>query len=385
MAFYSRYKLVKLSSIVLSIFIVFILINSVFSIYKNPNDKYLDKQINRPLKNDQRIDYIRQSVLAFISSPVIGTGLDTFRYSSFKNQSQAFSWSWFSMNHYVQMFAETGFLGGIIFLASNTLILKESYPKEESSFLDRGLWFAILLSSIHSAFDYDWQFLSIFLYFFLISGLLTPKDIKRKSFPLVNIPIFIIGISLGLFGIVNLVSSVFYNIGIYKDDQEMIKKSADISIWNPDYSNRLSRKYYQENNYKEALKYGLRSVTIEPLNPDYRESLESIYYNNEEYEKALEEILKTKELNPKDFSNKFDLKMSDIYLGIGKKSLENKDLLKAIKNFKFVNKYWKGKSVNMDSAQRHLFLAIIYLENNQYKSSFEQLYLYLNKLDADNK
>ena len=142
--------------------------SNFFTISKNDN-KYLS-DFYKPLKNELRFDYVRQAIIGFSHSPIFGTGLDTFRYVSKMYQDEPFNWSWYTHNHYLQLFTETGFFGGLLFFVLIMTLLISVFRKvnHQSSIINHqfhGLLIAVLASTINSLVDYNWQFLSIFLIF----------------------------------------------------------------------------------------------------------------------------------------------------------------------------------------------------------------------------
>lgn len=129
------------------------------------------KVINRPVKEEMRFEYISQAYKGFLTNPLFGTGVGTFRYVSQLYQNKSDSWSGYAHNHYLEIFTESGVFGGIVFLLLISLCLHKSYQNILSS-ENEGIFIALLSSSIHSLLDADWHFNSIFLLYWLGLALL---------------------------------------------------------------------------------------------------------------------------------------------------------------------------------------------------------------------
>src|SRR3989344_6529798 len=134
--------------------------------------------IYKPLKHEKRADYYIQAAIGFINYPITGSGLDTFRYISKKYQSAPSSWSWYVHNHFLQIFAETGVIGGFTFLAFfSVLFFKTFYAlrKEKDNIEQKIIYIILVFSLVKTFIDYDWQFISVFLTVFMGFGLIYPK------------------------------------------------------------------------------------------------------------------------------------------------------------------------------------------------------------------
>lgn len=177
--------------------------NSIDNLNRKPRGYY------KPAIKDDRINYLVQSLKGFQTSPILGTGLDTFRYVSQMYREKGVTWTWYVHNHYAEIFLETGIFGGLIFLSLIFLMLIRSSKNIDimgkRTFI--GLYIALLSSSIKSMIDSDWQFLSVFLFFFMgVAFLLSKKrednpfryHLVWKFFLLVIIVMFSLGIFLPL-------------------------------------------------------------------------------------------------------------------------------------------------------------------------------------------
>lgn len=131
----------------------------------------------KPAGNELRIEYWRQAIIGFSKYPLLGTGLDTFRYVSLKYQKEIGDSSWYVHNQFLELFSETGVAGGLSFSLLILAIFIYSFKfvrKHDKKGLNIGeVLLIIIISSIfHNFIDYDWQYHSIFLYFWMTSGIL---------------------------------------------------------------------------------------------------------------------------------------------------------------------------------------------------------------------
>ncbi len=181
-----KYKLVLNWTVTLSSLSVLFLLSSF--IYSNLiNDDFvrnnLLKNFYKPVFREQRLNYFYQAFDGILFSPLFGTGLGTFRYFSQRNGQNINQYSWFAHNHYLEIFQETGILGGIFFALFIFLSLFYAYKKisqldnEKEKFLYIGLFTGVTASSLHSLLDYDWHFLSIFLIYLMCLAFLLPSFI----------------------------------------------------------------------------------------------------------------------------------------------------------------------------------------------------------------
>ena len=161
--------------------IVSVFIFSHFVVTKNQGWKYYSG-LYKPVFNEKRTEYFRQAILGFAKSPIAGTGPDTFRYISQKLQSKPAGWSWYTHNHFLQLFSDTGFPGGAIFVLLTVLLFYEAshVSGKSGQGTETGIFAALLVSAIHSWIDFDWQFISILLYVFMGFAVLTEiTEVKR--------------------------------------------------------------------------------------------------------------------------------------------------------------------------------------------------------------
>ncbi|KKS98404.1 MAG: hypothetical protein UV73_C0002G0118 [Candidatus Gottesmanbacteria bacterium GW2011_GWA2_43_14] len=145
----------------------------------------------KPFRFEQRTGYFLQSLSGFRQSPLIGNGPDTFRYISQKYQTQPLSWSWYAHNFILQLLSDTGLIGVLLFVLflciSLQLFLRSFFSGPGSRQVLTALT-VLFVSLMHNLMDYDWQFLSLMLYFLIFLALVVPKGKKFQ----IRLPLFFI-------------------------------------------------------------------------------------------------------------------------------------------------------------------------------------------------
>ncbi len=169
--------------------------------------KSIQIMTNRPLAGDTRWDYWRQAARAAREDPR-GWGGGTFRLLSAHFRRPQENASSFAHNQYLEMLAEGGFFGGVIYLALVISGLSAAHQGAKktadplASSLVAGAWG----SALAAVFDFDWQFPSILLLFWLILGITGKSHDNRK----LTITGEVLMILVGLYG----AAVLFFNSGI---------------------------------------------------------------------------------------------------------------------------------------------------------------------------
>lgn len=164
--------------------LVFLILSLLYSnIIANPSRLgNTPKGFYKPLLFEKRLHYWQQAAAGFLEKPILGSGLDTFRYISLRLQKEPVHWSWYAHNHFLQLFSEVGILGGGFFILSFIYIISSLFSKNPSG-SNNSLYAGILigfLGSVLSAFvDYGWQFHSVLLYTFSCEVLLRNQNSSR--------------------------------------------------------------------------------------------------------------------------------------------------------------------------------------------------------------
>lgn len=185
--------------------IVFLLGGFIYSNFLTTNPEGLGRFFYRPAKDELRLVYLSQALKGFQRTPLTGSGLETFRFVSDRFKRDENDVTWYVHNHYVELFTETGVFGGTSFLVLVTILIlysKRTLETKESMTSDKfskALFIALIASGIHSLFDFDWHFISIFLFFFIGFALLIPRPVDLThvvSKRMTNLSILVIFISL---------------------------------------------------------------------------------------------------------------------------------------------------------------------------------------------
>lgn len=129
------------------------------------------------LTSKTRIVYWQQALDNFINRPLVGSGLDTFRFVNKNSQRKAFPSTYFAHNFFLQMLSDAGLVG---FISSFSLIFavlwnafgktKEKLKTKEGLLLVM-FWTGLLASSLNSLVDFDWQLPAVFFIFWLVASL----------------------------------------------------------------------------------------------------------------------------------------------------------------------------------------------------------------------
>lgn len=284
------------------------------------NNNILKKAI-RDIPWSIRWDYIAQAWQGIKERPLLGWGLDNFRYVSAKFQSPGGGWSWYTHNHYLEMFTELGIIGGLPFLILIGLIILTAIRKvltiafrNRSADIEITLIIGLLTSAIYSFFDYGWQFPSVFLVFWVIAGYLANLKCQNSNVKatckmsklhfLVSWPIAILGFILFAIGLLEFSSNIFFFQALTakaKEEPQQAEKLYQLSI--KVWPFKLEKyqglvKLYQEDKLDNKYLVLLNQlVKLEPLN-DGNLKLLAKYYENKDTDKSINYYWQGILLNP---------------------------------------------------------------------------------------
>lgn len=205
-------KIILIMSTAIITLLLFIFIYSNLYI-KGDSDKNIDKKIYRPVINEYRLDYFREAVTGFLKFPLLGNGLDTFTYISKIYSPRYAGWSDYTHNHFLQLFSDTGLLGGSTFILFIFMLFIKPFKRlfnKELSKLETGLLLALTASALHSLIDFDWQFNSLFALFFIGLAILNNQNIHHPSFQEKYLNKFLIP-SLFIFFLIQIISGKYLN------------------------------------------------------------------------------------------------------------------------------------------------------------------------------
>lgn len=181
--------------------------------------------IKRPLARNERIEYWRQALKAISERPLWGSGPGTFYLQSKRLQSKPVSYAWYAHNQFLQTLVEFGFIGSLpIFVLFAVVVAKlvrnykECRKKTAVRFgYQRALTEGVLLTVVYSFFEFNLDFIIIWLLFWgtcgqLLSNL-TNETKQNKSSP--GIYEIAIGPAVLLFSLLSLfgaaASTIFHD------------------------------------------------------------------------------------------------------------------------------------------------------------------------------
>lgn len=326
--------------------VIFLILGSfIFSTYFSNlyNGKKLLSGFFKPLKNEYRVDYFTQGITGFSNSFLIGTGLDTFRYVSKRYQDQSYHSSWYAHNHYLQLFTETGFLGGSVFLLLISLIfiriIKQCQLPTDSYQLHQGILIALFASAIHSLIDFDWQFLSVFLFFWMGLALVLPEENRNNS-------------SLN-----SLSSKIFFMIAA------VILLIPLILPLNSERRIKRADQYFEKGRYQESINILTEILPFDKKNFELLKKMAEIYKETKNVEKAHYWYQKAILLNPLDSASI----VKDDYL----------IYLEEAKNFFDNGNFDSGYLILLESVKRYPFYYFL--------SDGDKYFAYIKYLKIKNK
>jgi O-antigen ligase/Tfp pilus assembly protein PilF len=274
---------------------------------------FLTSKALRPLTLSARLGYHRQAMVAFFKRPIFGWGLDAFRYLSPRFQRSPESRSLYAHNHFLQILAETGFLGGATFCFLLLLVFKriwQTKPWQARDSFSYVLMVSLLASMIRSFFDYDWQFFSVFLLFWVIAAFLLVNDQTDKSRQVFKRLIFrfgllFMGALLFLISVLKLGQLGFF-VGAQEREKNLDHERAQI-FWERalflypfdlDAWEELVTFYHRWDKSSQAKMVTEVLIKFEPENENYLKFLGDWYFSKGNYSEASRFYERAIELNP---------------------------------------------------------------------------------------
>ncbi|MFC1711770.1 O-antigen ligase family protein, partial [Patescibacteria group bacterium] len=285
---------------VLSISLISSLVTPKLKSFTERNNSSLLDKFCRETTLDTRFAYWTQGFMGLKEKPIFGWGLDNFRYVSKMFQKLPGYWSWYTHNHFFQIFAETGIFGGLAFLTLiffmatflvKNIFYQRNFKVKESSAINMALSVGALGSIIHSFFDYDWQFSSIFLLFWIIVGYLYAysqnshesnlnkagkKEIKtkiiKKNIDYKVYAILFIGFCLFVISVLQFQASLLILYGSRESKNNNINKAENyfkkgLKFWPFSLKNhyQLAEFYKEHGNDDKYLQALNNLITLEPI------------------------------------------------------------------------------------------------------------------------
>lgn len=137
------------------------------------NNDWLYKQTIKPPVYETRVQYWLQALRAIRERPMFGSGPGTFYLQSKRLQRTPLSYSWFAHSFVLEQLVEVGLIGvvlwGILFVVQGRLLIRSR---------DHALLSGVILTFLYSLFEYNLNFLVIWLLFWAALGLLLGAVVK---------------------------------------------------------------------------------------------------------------------------------------------------------------------------------------------------------------
>ena len=289
---------------------------------------WLERQIVKPLNKEGRLSYWQQAIKGWQLRPWLGNGPGTFRLISLRFQEKPGRYSLYAHSSFLEHLSETGILGASIFLCL-TLIPLIWLWKKKSEF---PLLLGITALWLHSLIDFDFNFLAIWLLFWVIIASLfsySPSQ-KRNSNALLKSIMIISSFLLFIFISLSIISKIFLleaeknkdvdlnsaanyyqkAATIFPFDQKqeevilkrfikqklslsesLLRKTVVLNQQNP-YVLKLVAQYYKQHNDLETAKnLYLQLTNLEPINLQYPLELSQIHAQQGNTQEALNYLL----------------------------------------------------------------------------------------------
>lgn len=267
--------------------IALIMLSFIF-IYSNFLVQQKNMEVSQPVffrsaKNEHRLDYFNQAVDGFIQHPILGTGLDTFSYVSLQyRKGTSDDFSLYTHNHYLQLLVEIGGIGGLIFMCLILSILKNvrrTIQHGNAPSFYSAVSISLFASAFNSLIDFDWQFLSVFLLFWIGCALLLASNSrvhlnKQKCTSVFQVLTIVVCIMffvkfllpLDTDQILNNLSDMSIQDTAMNSTLPLLQKLGRLDQSNPDIAQKLAEIYSQENLWQEAHDWYQKSITYDPMN-----------------------------------------------------------------------------------------------------------------------
>jgi tetratricopeptide (TPR) repeat protein len=292
-----------------------------------PSQFVLFHKYFKPAKYELRLEYFREALIGIKLSPLVGTGLDTFRYISYQYQQKPQTWSWYAHNHFLEIFQSTGIIGGILFICLIFILFKEIFRNIKSKdvrSINKVIFFILMVSLIHVQVDYDWSYISIFIWFWLSVSVLLPHKINHSE-KIYYLPIRLVSSAISITIIIISISSYIYPFSIttiftqannylIKGDKiqalEQLNKGYFLDGHNPQILEKIAEVYLSDKNYQKAHDWYKKAILANPLEAShlvqqdymvYVEEIEADLVNKHIYS-AYNEFVNSVKYNPFYFS-----------------------------------------------------------------------------------
>ena len=141
------------------------------------------KEMCKPILKNDRFQYWQKAFWVWQTSPVFGTGLKTFGFSSRQFVLENYNFSSYAHNIFFHNLAEGGLVTGLPFVAFILYLLWRSFllVRRSQEPLFKFLFLAVLASLLNAMFDLTWNFFVIFaLSLIFLALILREEQFKPK-------------------------------------------------------------------------------------------------------------------------------------------------------------------------------------------------------------
>ncbi len=244
-----------------------------------------------PSSLDQRLHYWKGAMRVFMSSPVVGSGFNTFGTTYRQYVDNPIYYASDPHNIYLKAMAELGAVGLALWLAFIMgvlwVIIRLIFFKKHDIFI-LGLCLGIIAALAHNEVDGDWQYASNAVLFFMMLGLLYKEYAGHKfkghkeMLGAFKAKMIVISAIVFVCGSAVFASDVYYERGkafLSEDTPKIDEAKTEFS----------------------------RALFANPADPQYRLSLARIYAskiekpNDDNYKKAVKYIGQAEEMAPRDY------------------------------------------------------------------------------------
>lgn len=299
------------------------------------------------VNNKMRISLWKNTFKIIHDYPIVGIGPGNFKMRYHSYQDEPWLYAAYTHNYFLQLAAETGLPGLIVFIVIfvSTMISVINKLKKHNNtgkdILFIGVLCGVFGSILHTFVDIDWSRVTLYIIFWIFIGiLLSSSNLKEKSIKIkrLNNKLYLMLLLIFVIFVELLTSDKLYERALFNLGQNnLIEAKNDISkaIWiNPIDDNflLLQGQIYQleKNNEKAAILYK-KALSISPFDPNYYFRLGQIEMQNKNFAEAERLFKKTESLSPYSDPSLYS-NLSDLYLMQNKLQLAEALLNDAINN-----------------------------------------------------
>lgn len=340
----------------LLLFVVFIIFLGTFAAKTQDLENRL---LSIPLEYTS-LEYINQNprlytwdrgIAIFIKHPFVGVGPGAFGLASRNFQTEPWLFSENAHNHFLEILAESGLLGLIIFTA---LIVSVFRPLPKN--LKKNIFLSAVLISLlglitHSLIDYDFSKVSLYSAFWLLAGFyLSQVKTPSNTFALKNKNIILypaILLFLVLIGLITASEDAYLSAeysmtqGDYKTTEDSINRAITLNPYSGKSYLLAAEFYYNQKDTASSTKYALKAEDLLPYDAAHYTVLGAIEADKGNFSKAETYYRKAVDTHP--FAN------PNAYTGLayalerqGKTSQAEEILTKAVEEVFPLNTTFKG-------------------------------------------